>query len=214
MIPGLKDIQQTLKEMNHDPGPVDGLWGPRTKGGLESLEAHEGQPIPDGDSASKPPWILEGEEVFGFHETYDQRALSEWLVSDGKTLGNPDALPWCGDFTETCMKLGLPNEPFTGDVGKNPYWARNWTGFGRKCPVTRYCVGSFSRGSGGHVGFIVGEDGAYYVVFGGNQSDKVGYTKVAKSRLLASRWPLTYNLTHIPLKDFSGRGIPTTVNEV
>ena len=49
----------------------------------------------------------------------------------------------------------------------------------------------FSRGSGGHVGFAIGQDDAHFYVLGGNQSDAVTIARVAKSRLLGARWPAT-----------------------
>ena len=41
----------------------------------------------------------------------------------------------------------------------------------------------------GHVGLYVGEDAAAYHVLGGNQSDKVCITRIAKNRLYAIRRP-------------------------
>jgi hypothetical protein len=50
----------------------------------------------------------------------------------------------------------------------------------------------FSRGSGGHVGFAIGQDDAHFYVLGGNQTDAVTIARIAKSRLLGARWPATY----------------------
>ena len=49
----------------------------------------------------------------------------------------------------------------------------------------------FERGSGGHVGFAIGQDDTAFYVLGGNQSDAVTVARVAKSRLLGARWPAT-----------------------
>ena len=49
---------------------------------------------------------------------------------------------------------------------------------------------TFKRPGGGHVGFYVGEDSTAYHVLSGNQFDKVGITRIDKSRLVAIRWPL------------------------
>ena len=49
----------------------------------------------------------------------------------------------------------------------------------------------FERGSGGHVGFAVGQDDTHFYVIGGNQSDAVTVARIAKSRLLGARWPAT-----------------------
>lgn len=49
----------------------------------------------------------------------------------------------------------------------------------------------FERGSGGHVGFAIGQDDTHFHVLGGNQSDAVTIARIAKSRLLGARWPAT-----------------------
>ena len=49
----------------------------------------------------------------------------------------------------------------------------------------------FERGSGGHVGFAIGQDATQFYVLGGNQSDAVTIARIAKSRLLGARWPAT-----------------------
>tara|TARA_R110002126_G_scaffold44153_2_gene126133 strand:+ start:545 stop:1216 length:672 start_codon:yes stop_codon:yes gene_type:complete len=42
----------------------------------------------------------------------------------------------------------------------------------------------FERGSGGHVGFAIGQDDTNFYVLGGNQSDAVTVARIAKSLLL------------------------------
>ncbi len=50
----------------------------------------------------------------------------------------------------------------------------------------------FERGSGGHVGFALGQDETNFFLLGGNQSDAVTIARVAKYRLLGARWPSTF----------------------
>lgn len=162
------------------------------------------------------PWIVEGKKVFGFHELYDKPALSEWLRSDGKFLGDPSKLPWCGDYTETAIKNSLPNEVFTGAVGKNPYWARNWLQFGIELRMPLYgCVLVFGRKGGGHVGFAIGEDASHYYVLGGNQSNAVNITRITKSRLLpgGARWPKSFEGVTKNLPQMKPDNIPVSTNE-
>ena len=59
----------------------------------------------------------------------------------------------------------------------------------------------FQRESGGHVGFYVAEDATAYHVLGGNQSNKVCITRVAKDRLLAARRP-KYNVQPASVKPY------------
>ena len=159
------------------------------------------------------PWIVEGKKVFGLHEINDNAKLKAWLRSDGKALGDPKALPWCGDYTETAIKNSLPDEPFTGAVGKNPYWARNWLKFGKP---TEPCYGAvivFSRGKGGHVGFVVGEDDTDYYVLGGNQGNSVNVVRISKDRFLGCTWPITYSGNKRPLPKMTPNNLPRTTDE-
>ena len=166
------------------------------------------------DTAPKElPWIIEGKKVFGLHEARDKEALTAWLKSDGQRLGDTEELPWCGDYVETAIKNSLPQEQFKGPVGDNPYWARNWLSFGKKCPPTYGAIVVFSRGSGGHVGFVVGEDSDEYYVLGGNQSNSVNITRIDKARLLGFRWPSSYDYRQKALPIMSPNNIPRTTNE-
>ena len=159
------------------------------------------------------PWIVEGKTVFGLHESRDKARLTEWLKSDGTRLGDTEELPWCGDYVETAVKLSLPDEPFTGALGENPYWARNWLQFGVATEPVYGAVIVFSRGKGGHVGFVVGEDDTDYYVLGGNQSNAVNITRIAKNRLLGTRWPRTHDNPRITLPKMAAGSIPRTTNE-
>ncbi len=162
---------------------------------------------------SELPWITEAKSVFGLHETRDNAKLKQWLRSDGKTLGDPKALAWCADFCESAIKNALPDEPFLGPLGKNPYWARNWLYFGESTQPVYGCILVFSRGSGGHVGFAVGEDSDEYYVLGGNQSNSVNISRISKSRLLGARWPKTYKNPMRELPQMSANNIPKSTNE-
>lgn len=159
------------------------------------------------------PWIAAGKAVFGLHEKRDNQTLKKWLRSDGKTLGDPNALPWCGDYVETCIKNSLPKEPFPGKVGENPYWARNWLFFGLAAEPCYGAVVVFKRGAGGHVGFLVGEDATDYYVLGGNQGDAVTISRIAKSRCLGVRWPKTADRPTKRLPKMKAGNIPKSTNE-
>ena len=80
-------------------------------------------------------------------------------------------------------------------VVASPLWARNWAKFGVTPPFAALGdVLVFERpGGGGDVGFYVAEDDAAYHVLGGNQSNAVNITRIAKSRCIAARRPI-YNV--------------------
>jgi len=157
-------------------------------------------------SAVNIPWIDEMMKVYGLHEIRDRAALSKWLRSDGKTLGDPATLPWCGDAMDTALALALPDEPRPGDLGKNPYWALNWMWLGKSCLPCFGAIAAFKRPTGGHVGILVGHSKDHYRVLGGNQSDAVTKTWVAKDRCKAIRWPATFANPKIPLPSLKWDG--------
>ena len=187
----IRMIQSGLDRLGHTPGTIDGQWGVRTARALKQLIAANGRSA----SVATPgtlPWITEANTALGRNEARDRSWLMDWLNRDGRSLGDPGKNPWCGDFVETCIRMGLPDEPLLGALGTNPYWARNWLMFGKAVQPVPGAVLVFERGSGGHVGFAVGQDNTHFYVLGGNQSDAVTVARVAKSRLLGARWPATF----------------------
>jgi len=214
MTEHMRALQRALDGLGYPPGPVDGIWGARTRAAVESLLAANGRR--GGTVAADPvtdlPWMAEARAVLGRHEARDNGWLSRWLRSDGGTLGDPAKLPWCGDFVHTCIRLAQPAEPFSGPLGQNPYWARNWLALGDATAPTYGAVLVFERGSGGHVGFAVGQSAAHFYVLGGNQSNAVTIAPIAKTRLLGARWPRTFPRAPIYLPPMSGGSVST--NEV
>ncbi len=184
-------IQSCLDSLGHTPGAIDGQWGVRTARALKQLIAANGRAASVAPQ-SHLPWITEAKSALGRNEARDGTWLMNWLKRDGRSLGDPGKNPWCGDFVETCIRIGLPDEPLLGALGMNPYWARNWLLFGRDTKPVTGAVLVFERGSGGHVGFAVGQDETHFFVLGGNQSDAVTIARIAKSRLLGARWPATW----------------------
>lgn len=138
-----------------------------------------------------PAWYAEMERRKGLHELTHKKTLMSWLRSDGRTLGDPSKLPWCGDAVETAIRTTLPKEV----VPKNPYLARNWSTFGVATKPVLGAVMVFNGGKrpppSGHVALYAGEDATHYHVLGGNQSNAITVMRIAKNRLLASRWPIT-----------------------
>ena len=184
-------IQSGLDKLGHSPGSIDGQWGVRTARALKQLLSANGR-----SAALAPPgplpWITEAKTALGRNEARDRNWLMDWLKRDGRSLGDPSKNPWCGDFVETSIRMALPDEPLLSALGTNPYWARNWLLFGQAVQPITGAVLIFERGSGGHVGFVVGQDDTHFYVLGGNQSDAVTIARIAKSRVLGARWPATY----------------------
>lgn len=111
--------------------------------------------------------------------------IIDW--AKGLGLGNVytnDEIPWCGLFVaQVCKEADK-------EVIKNPLWARNWLNWGTSQSVAMLGdILVFARGSGGHVGFYVGEDKKCYHVLGGNQGNAVSVVRINKNRLLGIRRP-------------------------
>lgn len=209
-----KQVQRALMRHGFDLGPAkdDGIFGSRTNSAIIGFkrsigykpDAYVGPLTWERLMEEKPataltreklPWIQEAIKVIRLHEVHDNRQLSIWLKSDGQTLGDPAKLPWCGDFVETAIRLGLPTERLPGPLKSNPYWALNWRHVGVGLMRPAYgAVASISRDGGGHVGFVVGEDAQHLYLLGGNQSNRVSVAPFSKTRFVPEsfRWPLTW----------------------
>lgn len=97
---------------------------------------------------------------------------------------NSDSIPWCGLF------MAVVAQRANWQVPALPLAALSWANFGAPSPQPSLGdVLVFKRKGGGHVGLYVGESADSLFVLGGNQSDKVNITRIAKSRLFACRRP-------------------------
>lgn len=144
-----------------------------------------------GKVGALPRVITEGLALHGTLEApgvANNPVIVKWAAEVGKDIAavyGQDSIPWCGLFAAVvCKRAGKP-------VIAGPLWAANWGKFGTKSPdASLGDVLVFQRPGGGHVGFYVAEDESAYHVLGGNQSDKVCITRIAKSRCVAVRRPV------------------------
>lgn len=236
----VRQIQQALSSKGFDVS-VDGIMGPQTEAAISEFKGQHGllrrpligpltaellfgpyRPLRKDNDLIFPPWVNELGRHMNWHETRDNVKLKEWLKSDGATLGDPAKLPWCGDAMQTAIRLTLPDEPFPGDLGKNPYWARNWVLLGEESALRLGVMVVLTRDGGGHIATAVGYDerNRKIRVRGGNQSNSINDTWVDESRVLGYRSPMhaegfrkpitwTRQLPPIPLMNSAGEVIST-----
>jgi len=160
-------------------------------------------------SKKSPKWLELAETFKGVAEIRGPKhnsIITGWLVKL-RAWWRDDETPWCGVFVAYCMDAaGLP-------YPKYYMRAKAWADYGSLLQAGRLAQGAilvFDRAGGGHVGFYVGEDAAYYYVLGGNQGNAVSVMKINKVRLVSSRWPKGVPVNGLPVYLTGGKG---SVNE-
>ncbi len=133
-----------------------------------------------------PKVLVQAIKLFGTKEIVGPQhnpVIISWADELGlKKIYTSDEIAWCGLFVAICVKRAGKK------LVENPLWARNWVKWGTKVDVAMLGdVLVFSRGSGGHVGFYVGEDQKAYHVLGGNQGNEVSVVRIDKKRCIGIR---------------------------
>ena len=138
---------------------------------------------------SPPKMIREALALYGTIEDMSSKSnpiILGWVKEVGGDVSwyNDDSIAWCGLWMSVVAKRAGKEVP------KESLRAKAWDKFGTK--VSEAILGDiliFNRNGGGHVGLYVGETTDSYYVLGGNQSDKVSITRIAKSRLYSIQRP-------------------------
>lgn len=206
----LKQVQVALAREGFNPGPIDGIQGPRTRGAIAAFQSSAGM-APTGrmdqalvsallgpnsdrvdDRAELPAWLRHALSLRGTAEVRGPRH-SRTIMGWAERLGiwyPDDETPWCGLFMAHVMSTIFPDAPLPSNV----LGAQQWLTFGRKLDGPALgAVVVFWRGSPrswkGHVGFYYGETRTHILCVGGNQSNTVNVTRIAKNRVKGYRWP-------------------------
>lgn len=217
-------VQTRLRELGFDPGPLDGIRGPRTDAAIVAFKRSVGLwpraklgPLTMAalrsttNAPTSIPWMAEAEAVRGLHEQRDVAKLRGWFDKSVAWM-DPREVPWCGAFVATCFRKVDPDI----ELPKNPAGARNWQHWGQSTDPVFGALLVFWRISvnhwAGHVGFYYGEDTTHYHVLGGNQSNAVNVMRKKKDHLLSARWPEGVRVTGRKIF-LTGAGVPITTNE-
>lgn len=149
------------------------------------------------EAADVPRLIKEGLKTYGTVEAPGNRnnpIILGWAKEVGEPISRTytaDSIPWCGLWMAVVAKrAGWP-------VVKSPLWALSWATFGEHvskgekphAPALGDIL-TFTRNGGGHVCLYVGEDATHFHVLGGNQSNAVTITRIAKTRFYTARRPI------------------------
>jgi len=211
----IRELQLALKRRGFDPGSVDGIRGPKTDAAIIAFKQSVGLAArsyvgpktlaalglpPESVQRYEQPWMNEAALHLGLKEIPGKRH-SPTILRWTRALGgwwSDDETPWCGTFVAHCLR--------TAGIAVPKYWmrARSYSDWG--VPVTDRvgAIAVFGRQGGGHVGFIVGESATNLYILGGNQRNEVNISPIAKSRLLAARWPADQPLGEQRLPKMAG----------
>lgn len=155
-----------------------------------------------------PRWLSYARAHMGTKEIAGPKHNSkivDWFKKAGAAWFKDDETPWCGAFAAGCMIEAGIEIPAKGEAVR----AKAWAAWGKETPPRVGAVAVFGRDGGGHVGFVVGESATNLYILGGNQSNAVNIMPIAKSRLLAFRWPAGLPLSDQRLPQMSGGTIST-----
>lgn len=179
--------------------------------------AKPGKTAAQSPKSRDPAWLAAARRKIGTREApgpANNPTILGWAKRLGtKVLGivyNADDVPWCGVFVAHCLDEAGITSPMLA------VRAKSWAAWGANLRADRLAPGAvlvFEREGGGHVGFYVGEDATSYHVLGGNQDDAVTVARVAKTRLIASRWPKGVPVIGGPVRLSERAGVPTSRNE-
>lgn len=140
---------------------------------------------------NEPIWLSVARMAIGVREVAGP-ANNPVVMQWAKDIGAPawydnDDKPWCAVFmNRLLMACQLP----MSGTGFELLRAKSFETWGDPIDVpSPGCVMTFSRPEGAHVFLYLGENATAYYGIGGNQSNAVNATWVAKARLTSIRWP-------------------------
>lgn len=174
-----------------------------------------------------PKMIVEGLNLLGIQEIQGNEnnpKIIEFAVELGVAdiYTSDDKQPWCALSHCSVAKragkiISYPNRydylralAFAKQPGLHP---EQWELLDTKDAMFGDSL-IFKRPEGGHLGMYIGESDTHYYVMGGNQNNMYGFTRVAKTRLVAVVRPKYHEIPSSVKKYFlSDTGTPVTANE-
>lgn len=130
------------------------------------------------------PWLVVARKELGVKERQgsdDNPRIVEYH-SVTTLRATDDEVPWCASFVGWCLAQAGYNHTRSAA-------ARSYLTYGLKTDIGIGNIAVLTRTGGGHVAFVVGWDGAYVWLLGGNQSDAVTMARYARERVIDYRMP-------------------------
>ena len=202
------EIQQALVSHGYDPGPLDGVMGPKTRHAIIQFKTDQGLqsrayigPVTKSllrgnakpaDISDVPRWLKLAGTYRGLKEIRgpkDHPKILRWWDLIGQGGINDDETPWCAAYVG-----GVLEECGIASTRKGN--ARSYLQWGRRLEAPEVgCIVIFWRGNKhgwkGHVGFVVGQaKNGNLIVRGGNQNNMVSDAEYSRERVLGYVWPL------------------------
>ncbi len=179
----IADIQQRLSELGHNPGPLDGAWGPQT---AAAVRAAIGVKPPIAETTDQdPPWLAFARIQLGTREvpgSGNNPSVIDYYAEAAHPEIKQDSVAWCAAFVGAMLKRA-------GIKPSGSLMARSYLDWGVPLEKPRLgCIVVFKRGAppSGHVAFYVGGN---VKVLGGNQGDAVTIATMRRDSVLGFRWP-------------------------
>jgi len=209
----IRTTQGRLADLGYYAGQLDGVTGSATESAMTRFKAAHGYrarsfpgeltltalwaetakraPLPEA-FGHDPAWLSEARALLGTREVpgaANNPAIMGW-ARDLDQWYPGDDVPWCGLFVAHCMARGAPQEP----QAFNRLGARAWLEYGKACEAVTGAIAVFwrthpTKSWNGHVAILTGQSDSALRVIGGNQSDNVTETWIARDRLLGFRAP-------------------------
>ena len=136
-----------------------------------------------------PRMVTNALNYYGTKEIPGKGKSNPVIMDMAARLGIPasivpdDDTPWCAVFMAYIAVVSDKPMEFKGyDLVRASAWGR----WGIPVPKSQAKLGDilvFSRAGGNHVGLYIAESATSFFVYGGNQSNMVGFTEIAKNRL-------------------------------
>jgi uncharacterized protein (TIGR02594 family) len=179
-------IQQKLKTLGQDPGPLDGIWGDKTRDAI-AQQLGIGRVINPGSAMVEAPWFDLAMKEIGTKEVPGPGSNPDVVeyLTEASGVAYGDEVPWCAALVGAMLKRA-------GYKPSGSLMARSYIDWGTVIDKPRKgCIVVLKRGAppAGHVGFANDWTGSTIQLLGGNQADKVSLSNFSRASVLAYRWP-------------------------